>query len=287
MGASSKHMTEIIVKNADFTEVHFTPADLIISDHPYRTTDLKFDRKKFDVLEYVRTLHSNMRSDGWLFVFSPVRDLPYFTRYFHLQFQYVWEKPGPVLHSGDAVMPYAKHEMIYAFCNLPQFLKSKKLLTFHKQQLRTPGKPYRKKFRRRGTANTEYAQSARISGMKDGITVNTGYREGTSILKFPSKSYMTDAEKTAHPTQKSLGLIEYLIRGYSNPGDTVMDLCAGSGTTVEACQNTGRNLYATEKDPEYFKIIKRRCGLSPAPTSPFNYRIVKEFRTYHNAEGAV
>ena len=61
-----------------------------------------------------------------------------------------------------------------------------------------------------------------------------------------------------HPTQKPVALMEYLIKTYTNPGDTVLDFTMGSGTTGVACVNTGRNFIGIELDESYFDIAKRR-----------------------------
>lgn len=61
-----------------------------------------------------------------------------------------------------------------------------------------------------------------------------------------------------HPTQKPVPLMEYLIRTYTNEGDTVLDNCMGSGTTGVACVNTGRRFIGIELDPEYFEIARSR-----------------------------
>ncbi|MFE7187919.1 DNA-methyltransferase, partial [Streptomyces erythrochromogenes] len=61
-----------------------------------------------------------------------------------------------------------------------------------------------------------------------------------------------------HPTQKPVGLCEYLIRTYTNEGETVLDNCMGSGTTGVACANTGRKFIGMEQDAGYFKIASER-----------------------------
>ena len=61
-----------------------------------------------------------------------------------------------------------------------------------------------------------------------------------------------------HPTQKPVALFEYLIKTYTSVGDTVLDNCAGSGTTGVACINTKRNYILIEKDPDYCKIAQDR-----------------------------
>ena len=61
-----------------------------------------------------------------------------------------------------------------------------------------------------------------------------------------------------HPTQKPVALIEYLIKTYTNEGDTVLDNCMGSGTTGVACKNLGRDFIGIELDEKYFEIAKQR-----------------------------
>jgi site-specific DNA-methyltransferase (adenine-specific) len=64
--------------------------------------------------------------------------------------------------------------------------------------------------------------------------------------------------KSFHPTQKPVSLFEYLIKTYTNEGDTVLDNCAGSGTTGVACINTNRKYILIEKEEKYFEICKQR-----------------------------
>ena len=63
-----------------------------------------------------------------------------------------------------------------------------------------------------------------------------------------------------HPTQKPVALLEYLIKTYTNEGETVLDNCMGSGTTGVACKNLNRNFIGIELDQEYFKIAKKRIN---------------------------
>ena len=63
---------------------------------------------------------------------------------------------------------------------------------------------------------------------------------------------------TLHPTQKPVALMEYLIKTYTNEGETVLDFCMGSGTTGVACVHTGRHFIGIELDEKYFDIAKRR-----------------------------
>jgi len=65
-------------------------------------------------------------------------------------------------------------------------------------------------------------------------------------------------EKVAHGTQKPVALLEYLIKTYTNEGDTVLDPTMGSGSTGVACKNLGRKFIGIEMDANYFDIAKRR-----------------------------
>lgn len=84
-------------------------------------------------------------------------------------------------------------------------------------------------------------------------------RQGMSYERpcfdFPLTS---QKEKTGHPTQKPVGLMEEILKIHSNKGDVVLDLFAGSGTTAIACIENGRNFICFEKDENYFKTAKER-----------------------------
>lgn len=71
---------------------------------------------------------------------------------------------------------------------------------------------------------------------------------------------VASAAGTVHPTQKPVALMEYLIRTYTNEGDTVLDNCMGSGTTCVAAVNTGRKFIGMERDPGYFAIAWDRVS---------------------------
>lgn len=63
-----------------------------------------------------------------------------------------------------------------------------------------------------------------------------------------------------HPTTKNVTILERLILAYTNPGDTVLDIFMGSGSTAVACENTGRNSVGCEKNEEYFEKLTDRLA---------------------------
>lgn len=89
---------------------------------------------------------------------------------------------------------------------------------------------------------------------KGNLQLCTGYPH--HLLEFPNES--ADYKKRLHPTQKPVKLLEYLIRTYTNEGETVLDNCMGSGSTGAACVKTGRHFVGIEKDTQYFSVAKER-----------------------------
>lgn len=84
-------------------------------------------------------------------------------------------------------------------------------------------------------------------------TKDTSKRFPLSVLK-----YSIHCGSKLHPTQKPVELMEWLIRTYTQPGDTVLDCCMGSGTTGVAAVRTGRHFIGIELDPRYYKIARER-----------------------------
>ena len=68
------------------------------------------------------------------------------------------------------------------------------------------------------------------------------------------------SNKNLHPTQKPVALMEYMIKTYTNEGETVLDFTMGSGTTGVASVNLNRNFIGIELDEEYFCIAQERIA---------------------------
>lgn len=83
---------------------------------------------------------------------------------------------------------------------------------------------------------------------------DTGWRYPTQVLRVAR-----DAKNCQlHPTQKPVALMEWLVKTFSNEGDTVLDFCMGSGTTGVACKNLNREFIGIEKDEKYFEMARER-----------------------------
>jgi site-specific DNA-methyltransferase (adenine-specific) len=95
-----------------------------------------------------------------------------------------------------------------------------------------------------------------FSGENDGSLCGEYVQTYTN---YPKAVLKTDSQiDTVHPTQKPVALMAYMIRTYTNAGDTVLDFCMGSGTTGVAAKQLGRHFIGIEKEREYFDIAKQR-----------------------------
>ena len=112
------------------------------------------------------------------------------------------------------------------------------------------GKPYATKAMPRSREIEGLRGSA--ANMGAATVSEDGRRYPLSIVR-----YSRDSDRV-HPTQKPVALMEYLIKTYTNEGETVLDNCMGSGTTGVACVKTGRKFIGIERDPKYFQIAQNR-----------------------------
>jgi site-specific DNA-methyltransferase (adenine-specific) len=105
-------------------------------------------------------------------------------------------------------------------------------------------------------------------GENNVLMSNSEYTQ--KYTNYPDNLLYFDCEtKNVHPTQKPVALIEYLVKTYSNYGDTVLDSCMGSGTTGIACKNLNRNFIGIELEKSYFEIAQSRIE-SVCCTEKFN-----------------
>lgn len=114
----------------------------------------------------------------------------------------------------------------------------------------SPGEPYFKKKQRR--INNNYNQFNICDAINE-----SGDRFPTTLIKIEGGSIRGVAFEQ-HPTQKSLGVMSYLIKTYTDEGDTVIDPFMGSGTTGVAAVRHGRKFIGIEQDPKWFDVACKR-----------------------------
>jgi DNA modification methylase len=214
--------------------------DMILCDLPYGTTQCKWDSliSLSDLWsQYIRIAKLNA---AMVFTAqSPFDKVLGCSNLDLLRYEWIWEKTEATGHLNSKKMPMKAHENILVFY--------RKLPTYHPQK--TNGH-----IRKTSTAERFRLQSE-CYGEQFGITkYDSTERYPRSVIQFSTDKQVLNL----HPTQKPVALMEYLIKTYTNEGDTVLDNCMGSGTTGVACVNTNRKFIGVEKDEKYFEIAKKR-----------------------------
>jgi site-specific DNA-methyltransferase (adenine-specific) len=128
----------------------------------------------------------------------------------------------------------------------------RKLPTYNPQF--TKGKPLHGKgvsYLTKDNANNNYGEFDQLEDARKGST----QKYPKSILNFDRP------HPPIHPTQKPVALLEYLIKTYSNEGETILDNCCGVGSTCVAAKNAGRRFIGIEKESTYFELAKRRLDI--------------------------
>ena len=104
--------------------------------------------------------------------------------------------------------------------------------------------------------------SSKTSRMGEVYGSRSTHKHNPEGVLRPVTPLVFDIEFGLHPTQKPVGLMEYLILTYTKPGATVLDNTMGSGTTGVACINTSRSFIGIERDPSYFETARNRIHLA-------------------------
>lgn len=223
--------------------------DMILCDLPYGTTACKWDSViPFTSLwvQYRRLIKDN--GAIVLTASQPFTTALAGSNLEMFKYEWIWEKSvaGDCMNAKNK--PMKKHENILVFSKGTTANRSGRKMPYFPQGLRAT---------ERQRTGTDYGATGGTfktprPSHKPYVQTTTGYP--TSVVRFKN-----DNEKL-HPTQKPVALMEYLIRTYTNPGDTVLDNCMGSGTTGVACVNTGRNFIGMEMDAGYFAVAEKRIG---------------------------
>jgi len=211
--------------------------DAIITDPPYGTTACKWD----SVVPFApmwEQLKRIIKPNGAIVLFGsePFSSLLRCSNLKMFKYDWIWIKNTQTNGMNAKKHPLNNNEVVSVFY--------KRHGTYNPQM--TDGRQY-KKTRFKPSLDSVYGKT----GVKNGFTtINSG--------RYPKRTIEIAVERGLHPTQKPVALLEYLIKTYTNEGETVLDFTMGSGTTGIACVNTNRNFIGIEKDEKYFEIAKNR-----------------------------
>jgi site-specific DNA-methyltransferase (adenine-specific) len=207
--------------------------DMILCDLPYGTTACKWDIViPFEPLweQYERIIKDN----GAIVLTA---SQPFTTKLIDSNielFRYCWVWNKKI--SGNPLL--AKHQPLKVHEDICVF--SKKRHNYYPQM-------------RKGKMRKKGGGRSKLFDMEMNAKYSDEYYP-ISIIEF------SNAKRGVHPTQKPVALFEYLIKTYTNEGETVLDNCMGSGTTAIACLNTNRQYIGFENDKKYFDLANERIN---------------------------
>lgn len=213
--------------------------DMILCDLPYGTTACKWDTIiPFEPLwaQYKRIIKDN--GAIVLFAAQPFTSVLVMSNIRGFKHHWIWKK------NRGTGFQVAKYRPMMATEDVIAFSANGERINYNPQMVRLE-KPY-------------YCRNASSS---NGTNPLAHFNQGGKMVneKHPTNVIeIAKVTKPQHPTQKPVPLLEYLIKTYTNVGDTVLDNCMGSGSTGVACVNTGRRFIGMELDDNYFNIAKQR-----------------------------
>ena len=235
--------------------------DAIICDLPYGTTACAWDTIiPFDQLwaEYKRI--AKPTAPIVLFGAEPFSSMLRMSNLAWYRYDWIWEKPGVSNFMMAKQRPLKSHEIISVFY--------KEFGTYNPQ----PREYKKSTIEKSQRNNSKLIKSGGIYGEKElyreyVLRGEQGYPR--SIIYFNNMGNNQFHKEIFHPTQKPVDLLRYLIRTYSNEGDTILDNCMGSGTTAVACIKEKRHFIGFELNKEYYDKACRRIDAERRQLSLF------------------
>lgn len=216
--------------------------DMVLADPPYGTTACKWD--SIIPLEPMwEQLKRLIKPNGAVVMTTsqPFTSILVASNIKMHKTEWVWVKNLKTGNLNARRMPMGGHETAQVFYRKPPTYNPQK-------RQRTTEVRSGNKFNSK-TENYGKQQDIYLDRQSDMINPDTVIQSIKCVHNSSGK---------VHPTQKPIALMEYLIKTYTNEGETVLDFAMGSGTTGVACKNLDRNFIGIEKDEQYFEIAKQR-----------------------------
>ena len=214
--------------------------DLIIADPPYGITNCEWD-KVIPFEPMWKELHRVAKVTAAILIFGvePFSSRLRLSNKDYYRYDWVWVKTYVTGFLNANRQPLRAHEFISVF--------------YRKQPTYNPQKTsgHIRKVCSRNSANSNLYGKA-----EKAVKYDSTERYPRSVLVFPSDKH-TNA---LHPTQKPIELLQYLVKTFSNPGDTVLDFTMGSGSTGAAALMLDRDFVGIEQDYHFFKTAEKRLN---------------------------
>ena len=218
--------------------------DMILCDPPFGTTYNRWDKPlPFEDMwrEYQRIIKD--KHAIVIFALEPFATKLRHSNLKNYKYDWIWDKHATGGFLNAKRRPLKRYENICVFSyGAPVYY---------------PQMEVRGKERKKGSYNRKLGNGDGVYGKYNNISTKNNVYYPTDILSYSN----AQRKGKVHPTQKPVGLLEYLILTYTKCRggvETVLDNCMGSGSTGVACVNTDRNFIGIELDPEYYSIAKER-----------------------------
>ncbi len=228
--------------------------DFVLTDLPFGTTDCPFD-KRIDLEKFWTQIKRVTKHNAATALFAQMPfavDLVNANRKM-FRYEWIWQKCVPAGFLNCNKMPLRSHEQILLFYRA--------LPTYNPQKFY--GKPYKVK-----RSNLTAKQNCYNNHENRDAGNESGERYPIDIIKFDNQHNLWGrAKNNCHPTQKPVDLLEYLIKTYTNEGETVLDATIGSGSTAVACINTNRHFIGFETEEKFYEIANKRIAEAQAKKS--------------------
>ena len=246
-------MSNIQLYNGDCLEVmqqlidKGIKVDAIITDPPYGTTASKWDSViPFDKMW--NCCNKLIKDNGAIALFGiePFSSQLRCSNLEMFKYDWYWNKKHNSGYVNAKLKPMSCMEIISVFSRGKTSNGNKNNMIYNPQGL-IPFNKITKRGNKKDKDNTFWRPSTQE---------NSNFQEWTNYPRnYIEFNYQT---KAVHPTQKPVDLMEYLVKTYTNEGETVLDFTMGSGTTGVACKNLNRSFIGIELDENYFKLAKDR-----------------------------
>ena len=223
--------------------------DAIICDLPYGTTACDWD-KMLDIDKIWKEYKRVIKDNGAIILTAsnPFAAQLIVSNYMMFRYDIIWVKSHARGFLNSWKQPMRKHESILVF-----YKKQPTYNPILKDKPISNIRPISKRSRSSQFNGGEFSNEASKRKCPNDKSMPD------TVLKFNSKVHPSN-----HPTQKPLELMEYLVKTYTNEGDTVLDNTMGSGTTNLACLKLNRKSIGIEKEKQYYDVAIRRlssyCG---------------------------
>jgi site-specific DNA-methyltransferase (adenine-specific) len=229
--------------------------DMVCTDPPYGTTNCKWD----SVIPFEpmwAQLKRIVKPSGAIVLMAsqPFTSALVMSNVAGFAHEWIWNKRFAANFVQAKRQPLKDHE------NVLVFSPSGKQPAYFPQKTER-AVPIKKGGNRPGLAIPIRQTATAAAFGAESISYDDKHPTTVTSLEFSTRA---GPERGLHPTQKPVALMEYLIRTYTNPGETVLDFTMGSGTTGVAAANTGRRFIGIEMDADYFTIASARIHKAQA-----------------------